>query len=386
MVSKDATVGNVKYLVLCLMQLVLVRGYVATFRHVARPLLMSGKTPAVATGDRRQFNFKELIEKCSENNVYTNAVRAAAQYLHSSETLTQAGVNSVIKIYGLAAMVEDAVEALKIAESKGVLLNVRHYNAVINVCRKHKYYDEAVAVYERLLSLSSNHSTDISKGPPIYPDIASKSCMIGILGEQGNWQRALTIFKEIPKDDRDTILYTTILGTLEKNGRSSEAQTVFEELLLGIKEKKNKHENKSDNKNGNIPVDGEHSDVNTTQRTPAIPTLRMYTSIISVYGKNGDWERSWGMFQNMQKPIGEFPALIPDKVLIFTMVRILEKAGQLEKAALVKQSSLRYFVERSFSDDSIAAPNFSDLIREGKRSGDFRAAFAAADSWLAINR
>jgi pentatricopeptide repeat protein len=342
---------------------------------------MSGKTPTVATGERRQFNFKELIEKCSENNVYTTAVRAAAQYLHSSETLTQAGVNSVIKIYGLAAMVEDAVEALKIAESKGVLLNVRHYNAVINVCRKHKYYDEAVAVYERLLSMSSNSSNSNRSGPPIYPDIASKSSMIGILGEQGNWQRALSIFREIPKHGRDTILYTTILGCLEKNSRASEAQNIFEELLLGIKEKKNKNENP-------LSINAGHSDLNITQSASAlvVPNLRLYTSIISVHGKNGDWERSWGMFQNMQKPIGEFPALIPDKVLIFTMVRILEKAGQLEKAALVKQSSLKYFVERSVSDDSIAAPNFSDLIREGKRSGDFRAAFAAADSWLAIDR
>lgn len=376
MVSKDASISSIKYLVLYLMQLVLVQGYVSTFRQVARPLFMSDKTPTVVSGERRQFNFKELIEKCSENNVYTTAVRAAAQYLHSSETLTQAGVNSVIKIYGLAAMVHDAVEALKIAESKGVLLNVRHYNAVINVCRKHKYYDDAVAVYERLLD-ASNNSTEGNKGPPIYPDIASRSSMIGILGELGNWQRALSIFREVPKEKRDSILYSTILGTLEKIGRPSEAQQVFEELLAGTKERKEKSD---------TYTDGENADSNIVPAAPVIPTLQMYNSIISVYGKNGDWERSWGMFQYMQKPIGEFPALIPDKVLVFTMVRILEKAGQLEKAALVKQSSLKYSQERSFSDDSVTAPNFSDLIREGKRSGDFRAAYAAADSWLKLNR
>ena len=74
-------------------------------RQLPKPRLYLEKTVVVVSSEKRQFDFKQLIEKCSENAVYTTAVRAAAQYLHSSETLTQSGVNSVIKIYGLAAMV-----------------------------------------------------------------------------------------------------------------------------------------------------------------------------------------------------------------------------------------------------------------------------------------
>ena len=162
------------------------------------PIEVTTEKSTEKTTDKMQYDFKELIEKCSENCVYTPAVRAAAQYLHSSDSLTQSGVTSVIKIYGLAAMVDDAVEALNIAESKGVCLNVRHYNAVINVCRKHKRYDDAVLVYERLLTAASSTSStknrqnnksnsdikqnkgkdsinNISNRPYLCPDIVSRS-------------------------------------------------------------------------------------------------------------------------------------------------------------------------------------------------------------------
>jgi hypothetical protein len=50
------------------------------------------------------------------------------------------------------------------------------------------------------------------------------------------------------------------------------------------------------------------------------------------------------------------------KVLIYTMVRILEKAGQLESASLVKQHSLRS-ISMDNKEDPVT-PNFNELIRE----------------------
>jgi pentatricopeptide repeat protein len=353
-------------------------------RQLPKPRLYLEKSVVVVSSEKRQFDFKQLIEKCSENAVYTTAVRAAAQYLHSSETLTQSGVNSVIKIYGLAAMVDDAVEALSIAESKGVSLNVRHYNAVINVCRKHKRYDDALAVYERLLGASS--SKPGGNGLFLCPDIASKSSIIGVLGEQGQWERALNIFREVKVEEKDTILFTTMLCTLEKCSRTSESLEVFEEMMMMSSSRtRSKEDSIKPSADSNSAVDS--SKERKPDKANITPTIQMYTSVISVLGKNGDWERSWALFQNMQKEEGGLLALVPDKVLVFTMVRILEKAGQLEKAALVKQSSLKHFQQPFASEESSpSAPNFNDLIREGKRSGDFRAAESAADSWLLLDR
>lgn len=108
----------------------------------------------------------------------------------------------MIKIYGLAAMVDDALGALSVAESKGVNLNVRHFNAVINVCRKHKRYEDAVIVYETLLKASETSTiVKSTKGKhsrkSIFPDVASRSSIIGVLGEMLQWERALNIFQEV---------------------------------------------------------------------------------------------------------------------------------------------------------------------------------------------
>ena len=357
-----------------MMQLLLSQCYLLSCRPVSRMRLMSEKSPGVIVNERKQFDFKELIERCSLNAVYTPAVKAAAEYLRSSETLSQSGVNSVIKIYGLAAMVDDAIDALSYAESRGIVLNVRHYNAVISVCGKHKRYDDAVIVYERFLEACRNPFA-----PPMTPDIVTRNNMIGILGDKGDWERALIIFKEVNLNQRDSILYTTILRAFQKNNRPSEASEIFSEIIAA----RNRNSKNTEQK----IVEDQKNTTNNLTTACVTPTVQMYTSLISTFGKNGDWERSWGMFQNMQKPDGEFPALIPDKVLVLTMVRILEKAGELEKAALVKQNSLRHSQQHSFPEQSsLTAPKFNDLIREGKRSGDFRAAVAAADEWFALKK
>jgi pentatricopeptide repeat protein len=177
-------------------------------------------------------------------------------------------------------------------------------------------------------------------------------------------------------------LYTTILRAFQKNNRPSEALEVFGEMF-STRKKNNTMNNQNNQNNQNA----EQNTSSTPNTVSVCPTVQMYTSLISTFGKDGDWERSWGIFQNMQKPDGEFPALIPDKVLVLTMVRILEKAGQLEKAALVKQNSLRHSQQHSLpGQGSLTPPKFNDLIREGKRSGDFRAAVAAADEWIAMKK
>ena len=352
--------------------------------------------------------------------------------------------------------------------------------------------------------------------------------MIGVLGELGNWERALNIFKEVKEEERDSILYTTILCTLEKSSRVHESLEIFNEMILlskKITERRNIIKNRNDslinNSNVNININSKRgnsiNDIgnddsnndknknndnyknNITEKNillpgtrPLIPTIQMYTSIISVLGKNGDWQRAYSLFLDMQNPSSTstsspvslpcsssslssssssdqnnddikdekkdesnsdftvLPSLTPDKVLVFTMIRILEKAGQLDKAALVKQkhslkissispssspplsssslsstsssidsstpsssiqkpnlsteSSSSSSPSSSSSSSSAAAaaatttaissstpsysnsPNFNDLIREGKRCGDFRPAVAAADAWLALDR
>ena len=252
-------------------------------------------------------------------------------------------------------MVDDAIGVLAIPFHKRVNVNVRHYNAVIGVCRKHKRYSEAVETYEELMNLKGR--------PQMEPDLSTYSSIIGVYGDINDWKKALDVFYAV--DGGDPILYSTILSTLERNGRTAEAELVFAQL-----------------KAKGIAV-----------------SVPMYTSLVSVLGKQGSWERAYQVYQDMQKQ-----GLVPDKVLVYTMIRLLEKAKQLDKAALVKQNSMTQGYSATNGADtragggadangavvgtmsrnltSGALPVFSDLIREGKRSGAFRHAEAVADAWL----
>ena len=313
-----------------------------------------------------------------------------------------------------------------------------------------------------------------------------KFSIIGVFGETGDWKRALSTFYEVKKEDRDSILYTTLLRTLDQNNRVKESIDLFEEMLLvsqnnenqklienqKIENQKNENQKNNENlKNNENKLIERKSEIETANylkskkmeqsieksseipkrgSVTVVPTIQMYTSIISVFGKNNDWERAYVLYQNMQRTHGSLLPLIPDKVLIFTMIRILEKAGQWDKAAYVKQKSLKYlsstqsfssfpppssssssssssisssssslplssassdtctstspttftspsdsypsssstYSSTSFSTsfENALSPNFNELIREGRRSGDFRSAVAAADSWLALDR
>jgi pentatricopeptide repeat protein len=140
----------------------------------------------------------------------------------------------------------------------------------------------------------------------------------------------------------------------------------------------------------------------------------MYTSVISALGKKGDYEAAWTLYQEVQglgspmtatttSAATEEPNSTPisrpvtDKILVFTMLKLLEEARMWERAALVRQNSggsgSGAGKSRGSAADATAAAAdgfsslpFSDLIREGRRTGDFRAAVRAADQWLRDDR
>ena len=60
---------------------------------------------------KTRMNFKSLIEACKKTNVYTPAVTAAIEWLNNEPRLSPTGLTSVIQIFGLASLVDDAINA-----------------------------------------------------------------------------------------------------------------------------------------------------------------------------------------------------------------------------------------------------------------------------------
>ena len=224
-------------------------------RNVYDRCFLSSSSAGLTTVDSNkpnpnQIDFNQIIEACKKTGVYTPAVRAAAGYM-MGDFISAPGLTGVIKIYGLAGLIDDAIGALKKAKQKGLVLNIRHYNAVLTVCRKHKRYAEASELYETLVnSLASLSNRERAS---LTPDLATYSSIIGVYGDLNEWKSALDVFYQVDLADRDLILYSAILSTLERNNRVTESEQIFTEI----------------------------------KNQPKIPvSVPIYTSIISVLGQS----------------------------------------------------------------------------------------------------
>ena len=318
------------------------------------------------------FNFREIIDECSKTSIYTPAVIAAEKWLSSGKPLSSGGITQVIKIFGLANLVEDAKRVLRIARDRGFLLNVYHYNTCINACSKHKYFEDAIKLYEEMQTFG------------IPPDVVTYSTIIGVYGSLGDPASALQLFNKGLSTDADIILYNSILSALRKCDKPKECCYIFENMKKsGVK-----------------------------------PSIHSYNSIISATGNAGDWETAYQYFNEMCEK------MLPDKITILTMINVLDKSRKYELAATVKQRfPLRDSTNYSSSTSTRSAStsdyhiienhninilnnqlnnnnnnnklnsmkshkviSFTNVIREAKRTGDFRAAVKAADDWLLVQK
>ena len=299
---------------------------------------------------KTRVNFKNLIETCRRTGVYTPAVTAAYKWLNSDkERLTPTGLTSIIQIFGLAGLIDDAMDSLDIAKSRGLRLNSVHFNVCINACKVHKRYDDALKTFARM------------KEENVRPDLKTFSVMIQVLGQLGEWEQALGLFSAIPIQDRDAKLFTSMLSALEKSKKSDQAMVIWREMK---------------------------------KFSPNMCTSQALNAVISCLGKDNKVEEAVAMYEEEE--------LYADRMALYTITGILNKVGKVEKSNALKLS----FVQRTNNckdwacedvDDSLSNSfelvskyvgkiNFVDLIREAKRSGDYRQAIKAADTWLTTQR
>jgi pentatricopeptide repeat protein len=165
----------------------------------------------------QRSNFNLLIERCKQTGIYTPAVEAAMAWLNE-DSLTSSGLTSVIQIFGLASMVDDAVTSLEKARQKGLTLNHYHYNACINACKSHKRYDLAMQTFSKM------------KSENIKPTVQTLSIVISICSVTGDWNKAYELFSSVPAGNRDAKLYTSILLACDKAGNADLSLQLWQEM------------------------------------------------------------------------------------------------------------------------------------------------------------
>lgn len=119
------------------------------------------------------FDFKSLIAEASRTQVIAPAVSAATDYMmQTDKPLSVGAVTSVIRIYGMAGLVENAINVLWLANKKKVPVNVAHVNAALQVCKTHKRYPLAIKLFDETME-SFN----------LAPNKVTATLMVTIFGE-----------------------------------------------------------------------------------------------------------------------------------------------------------------------------------------------------------
>lgn len=309
---------------------------------------------------QRQYNFHAIIKDAADTKVYTPAVHEAYSYL-SEAKLSESGITSVIRIFGLAGLVDDAVKALWTAKERGIILNNVHINAAMTVCNRHKRYSSTVNLFQKIYPSM------------LLPDVQSVSCMIKACGELKEIDSAVEVFNKYSTVNRDIILYGNLLSALEKNNKLREVLDLFDNITAARSVRLSPH---------------------------------VFNVVMSVYGKLNDYDNVDSTYTSMVKF-----GILPDDITTHTYMRLMRRAKQWDKIALQKQSpsftgasemtsTSRLHNETTFSTrreesyrvaDAHRGTNsgtvmrkapFGTLLREAKRSGDCRDAVTAADLWL----
>lgn len=302
----------------------------------------------VATAARpRQFSrpsavlapdFARLAEVSRATGSYNDAVVAAKQYLASSISPNSRAVTACIKLYGAAALVDDAVEVLTIAKGKGVEINGFHYNACLQVCSKHRRHELALRLFDEM------------KRGGVEPDSFTLSTMACVYGDINDSSAIVSLFEDTPAKDRDPVFYCSVLSALEKCGQPEDCERVLTEM-----------------------------------RSEGIPlSVNVYASMIRVFGQV-DVEKSWRYYLELEST----DDLSPNRVLLLNLIGILRAAGQSTRIAYLKDKYpelLKSSHSASSLSSSPAKKSFKEVIAGVKAGGSTAEAVEYADNWLQRQR
>ena len=282
-------------------------------------------------------DFGRLEEICRSTGSTSDAVVAVKRYLSCSPSLNSRALTSCIKIYGMAALVDDSVEALAIAKEKGVEVNVFHYNACLRVCTNHKRYELAAVLIDQM------------KKGGIAPDSFTLSTMMSLYGELKDHVSISNLLATAPEKYCDPIFYCSALSALERCKRPEDCERVF-----------------------------------ALMKARAMPlSANIYASVIRVFGDT-DVERSWEYFKELESN----KDIAPTRVLLLNLISILRSADQPDRITFLKDKypELLQRPSSSAAVSKVREQSFNDVIASIKSGGSIAKAVEYADTWLLRQR
>lgn len=302
-------------------------GFTHNFNYASRSRLLASP------------DFEKLISTLERTNIASEAVQVVKDFINSGDSISSKSLTSCMKIYGLAALVDDAMELLHTAKERGLLVNSFHYNTLLQICSKHKRLDNALELFEEM------------KASEIPLDAFTYTNMFAVYGQLQDKTALMDLYKSAPNKHKDDVFYASLFLALEKCQGAAECEQAL-----------------------------------TAMRAEGIRlSLGMYASLIRIHKTTGP-KRSYEYFLECER-VG----LYPNRVMVLNLLDVLKSSRQMEIFQAVKRkyaSLLERGQDYVYKTDIKAAAtvSFNDLIAQAKATGNYTEALAFSDRWLATQK
>ena len=164
---------------------------------------------------------KKMISEAKEAGDYSKLLEYIESILNSGVTLNHHVFTSIIRAYGDAGMLGQAIAMLRVMKDFGIMPNVYHYGAIMQSCRKASQWEMALELFNRMIK------SNVPRNAVIY------NILITTLGESKQFELAMDLFERMSSTDqipRDLISYSAAISAAATCGRWEKSFELYEKM------------------------------------------------------------------------------------------------------------------------------------------------------------
>nr|XP_016490433.1 PREDICTED: pentatricopeptide repeat-containing protein At4g36680, mitochondrial-like [Nicotiana tabacum] len=220
-------------------------------------------------------------------------------------------LSSIIRSYGIAGMFDHALKTYHQMDDLGTPRSVVSFNVLLSACVNSKLYDRVPQLFD-----------EMPKKHGFLPDKVSYGVLIRSFCEMGKAELAMERLKEMEKKGVEVtvVIYTTILHSLYKGGRSDEAERIWNEMAKrGCGPDVGAYNVKIMNIQGGDP-EGVKGLIEEMSNAGLKPDTISYNYLMSCYCRNGMMDEAEKVYEDLETN-GCNPNASTFRTLIFYLCR-----------------------------------------------------------------
>ncbi|KAI8017076.1 Pentatricopeptide repeat-containing protein [Camellia lanceoleosa] len=163
------------------------------------------------------------VKRLAKSGRFTDIETLLESHKNDPKISQEAYLSSLIRSYGVAGMFDHAVKTFNQMDDFGTPRSTISFNALISACNQSKRFDLVPQLFD-----------EIPQRHGFLPDKFSYGILVKSYCESNSPELAIDTLKRMEEKgiEISTVTFTTIFDWLYKNGKSDEAETIWNEMVM----------------------------------------------------------------------------------------------------------------------------------------------------------